>query len=244
MTIWIYTGGRPSNGARELAALDGFKRVIKGNGIKMTDIVINWGNTKELPFNNGLLYNHHEDVLVAANKLLTFEALTEENIPTVPWTESRDVATSWQQKGYTVVARKTLTGHSGAGIIIVERFDPMPDAPLYTCYINKNKEYRVHVCKQKVIDVQKKIRDPEREPKTWKIRSYANGFIFARNGLEENDRLNNLAIAAVEACGLDFGAVDIIQGKEDKQYYVLEINTAPGLEGQTIQAYADAFRAL
>jgi glutathione synthase/RimK-type ligase-like ATP-grasp enzyme len=44
------------------------------------------------------------------------------------------------------------------------------------------------------------------------------------------------------ALGLDFGAVDIIQD-DGGNFYVLEVNTAPGLEGQTIKSYAEGFNA-
>ena len=49
------------------------------------------------------------------------------------------------------------------------------------------------------------------------------------------------AIKAVELCGLYFGAVDMIWNAYKKQGYVLEINTAPGLEGQTVENYAEHF---
>lgn len=50
-----------------------------------------------------------------------------------------------------------------------------------------------------------------------------------------------MASTAVQALGLDFGAVDILQGK-DNQFYILEVNTAPGVEGdgrQVIRSLAD-----
>jgi D-alanine-D-alanine ligase-like ATP-grasp enzyme len=51
---------------------------------------------------------------------------------------------------------------------------------------------------------------------------------------------DQLSVEAVAALGLDFGAVDIIEDKEGN-FYVLEINTAPGLEGHTVTSYAKAF---
>lgn len=48
------------------------------------------------------------------------------------------------------------------------------------------------------------------------------------------------AAHAVDALGLDFGAVDILEGKDGK-FYVLEVNTAPGVESterQVIKALA------
>lgn len=244
MTIWLYTGGRPSNGAKTLAALDGFGRCVKGGGIKVQDILINWGTTK---IEIGLrelkrILNKPEKIYLASNKLKAFTVMSGADVRCVDWTEDQAVAQDWANTGSTVVVRKTLTGHSGAGIIIVEPGGDVPEVPLYTKYIFKIKEFRVHVCDGKVIDTQQKIRDPEQEPKDWKVRSHANGFIFARNLILDNEARNTLAIEAVKALGLDFGAVDIIQDKVGR-YYVLEVNTAPGLEGQTIQSYEEAFRA-
>jgi glutathione synthase/RimK-type ligase-like ATP-grasp enzyme len=47
-------------------------------------------------------------------------------------------------------------------------------------------------------------------------------------------------LAAVSALGLDFGAVDIIWNEREDKCYVLEVNTAPGLQGSTLENYANA----
>ena len=52
-----------------------------------------------------------------------------------------------------------------------------------------------------------------------------------------------MGIDAVSALGLDFGAVDIIEDADGK-LYVLEVNTAPGLEGQTLTLMAEALKEL
>jgi glutathione synthase/RimK-type ligase-like ATP-grasp enzyme len=51
------------------------------------------------------------------------------------------------------------------------------------------------------------------------------------------------AVKAIIKLGLDFGAVDIIQ-TPDGHGWVLEVNTAPAIEGSTVDAYADAFAEL
>jgi glutathione synthase/RimK-type ligase-like ATP-grasp enzyme len=48
-----------------------------------------------------------------------------------------------------------------------------------------------------------------------------------------------MAVHCVSALGLDFGAVDVIENK--KGSWILEVNTAPGLEGQTLEVYRSAF---
>jgi glutathione synthase/RimK-type ligase-like ATP-grasp enzyme len=242
--FWVYSGGRPSNGAKELAACDGFLRLRPGrfHKVKPDDIVINWGVTSLFKPGSAYLLNRPQDVLLAANKLTAFEIFDDNVVSAVPWTTDQVEAQEWATSGKTVVVRNKLTGSSGDGIVIVNKYEEVPDAPLYTQYIFKAFEFRVHVCAGKVIDTQKKIRDPDKEVTNWKVRSHENGFIFTRNSVLANPLRDKLAIDSALALGLDFGAVDIIQD-DGENFYVLEVNTAPGLEGQTIKSYAEGFNA-
>lgn len=241
MTIWVTTNGRPSNGARELAKQPGFRRAIKGGKVRPQDYLINWGCVDLPIFRDCKHIQPPLAVRVAVNKLTCLGKLEEYDVKTVEWTSLLEEAQDWKNNNHVIVARTKLTGHSGDGIVIIERDQPIVLAPLYTKYVFKEKEFRVHVVGNKVIDTQQKIRDPEREPVNWKVRSHENGFIFARNNIQPDPNRDLLAVSAIAALGLDFGAVDIIQDK-NKVYYVLEVNTAPGLEGQTIESYARAFR--
>jgi len=240
MTIWVTTNGRPSNGAKALASQEGFKWCVTGKFIKVNDLVVNWGSSQPINAPPAYTLNLPSNVAIATNKLAAFEHM-HGGVKTVDWTGVKAQAQKWHDEGFVVVARTKLTGHSGDGIIIVGKQDTVPDAPLYTKYVFKDKEFRVHVVRDKVIDTQRKIKDPEREVKDWKVRSHANGFIFVRGDIDPDPGRDSLAIMATKALGLDFGAVDIIQDKAGV-YYVLEINTAPGLEGQTVERYATAFR--
>lgn len=245
--LWVYSGDRPSNGAKELASEDSFLRLRKGreHRIKVGDIVINWGNTEPLNlFGVPKILNSCAAIKTASNKLDAFIKMEAQDVRVVDWSDDRVDAQNWIKDGVTIVVRKKLTGHSGDGIVILEKgtyTEDVPEAPLYTKYVFKAKEFRVHVVNGKVIDTQQKIKDPDREVISWKVRSHDNGFIFARNGIVPCIDRDNLAIAATSALGLDFGAVDIIHDKKGN-YLVLEINTAPGLEGQTVENYAKAFR--
>jgi hypothetical protein len=242
--IWIWTGGRPSNGAKALASQPGFRRLRKGKFIKPHHIIVNWGSSKPADWVHDHVLNESEPVRRASNKFHAFAALSCENVSTVPWTANKELALEWLSDGSTVVVRNVLTGHSGDGIIIVEKGNlELPDAPLYTKYIFKVREFRVHATRDKVIDTQQKVRDPDQEPKTWKIRSHANGFIFQRGNIQANQARDDLAVQAVKVLGLDFGAVDIVEDKKGN-FYVLEVNTAPGLEGQTIESYTQALKEL
>jgi hypothetical protein len=244
MTIRVYSG-RPSEGAALLADEDGFIRLRTGKFNKPGDVIVNWGNVGPIPNPKGChILNKQEAVGYAINKKKTFEVLSAYDIDTVPWTANRAVAEEWLKMGRTVVARKTLTGHEGAGIVIVEKVNELIQAPLYTLYINKVKEFRVHATPFGVIDTQWKVHDPKLgPPKDWKVRSYANGFIFQRKGIIASPARDQLAIQTVRALGLDFGGLDIIEDKQGN-FYVVEVNTAPGIEGTTVGLYGAALRQL
>ena len=173
-------------------------------------------------------------------------------LPRTPkFTTSTGQAYSWLEEGFQVVARTILNGNSGAGIVLLEEAhleEPAINAPLYVKYVPKKQEYRVHVFRNEVVDVQRKARrkDVADEDVNWKIRNHGNGFIFARGealGDVPEDVLVQSKLA-VAACGLDFGAVDVIYSDKEQAAYVLEINSAPGLSGSTLDGYVQRFREL
>lgn len=233
--IFVYSS-RPSRGARVLArALKG-RRVRDASRIRPNDIVINWGDSQcPVP-----ALNKREAVGIAANKLLTFDAL-KGSAPIPEYARTTD-GVSWHSEHATVV-RHLLQGHSGAGIEIIEPGKELPSARLYVRYIKKAQEYRVHVVKETVVLVQRKARNTDvgQEAVNWQIRNHDNGFIYQRNGVVVPTGLEDAARQAISALGLDFGAVDLIVTKAGK-VFVLEVNTAPGLEGSTVNDYAKGFQ--
>lgn len=143
--------------------------------------------------------------------------------------------------GYTILGRKD-NQHGGAGITIHHKeLYPTPlstNADFWVQYIKKSAEYRIHVFNGKVIDCVQKRKRIGKEVTSSMIRNHANGWIFCRNNVTLPDNAKSMAIYAIESLGLNFGAVDLIYNKHYNKYYVLEINTAPGLEGTTLEIYA------
>lgn len=235
--IYVFSS-RPSRSARSLArALKGRRISSQGDiHIGTSGTVINWGDSS-CPFKNAI--NKPDRVAVATNKLRCFNALATSGV-SIPRFAARKDCVSW--KGTTVVRHK-LQGHSGDGIEIVEGKD-FPNAPLYVEYIKKSEEYRVHVIGDQVVLVQRKARrrDVPDERVDWKVRNHSNGFIFQRNEVSCPESVTRSAIDAIRALSLDFGAVDLILGKT--KTYVLEINTAPGMEGSTVNDYREGFKRL
>lgn len=260
MTLNIYTHNPNSEGAKALANALGVKR-IKQEGSKYVGragkTVINWGssNVPAQVDSGARILNRPESVRRVTNKLDFFNLVKDAHrrngneTPRIPeFTTDRAVATRWVEEGAKVVVRTKLNGHSGDGIVVIEeRGVDIPAAPLYTKYVPKKQEWRVHVLKDgdqlTVIDMQRKIRDPKFEGvPNWNVRSHDNGFIFAREVDAPNPDILEQAIRALDVSGLDFGAVDVIWNQQQGAAYVLEINTAPGLVGQTVESYANAFK--
>ena len=211
------------------------------------DLVINWGNTHMPNWHWGTNdLNGPFNVAAACNKLDSFKVFKTLNVQTPLWTEDRNEAQNWVNSGNTVVVRTILNGHSGQGIRLVSEGE-VQAAPLYVQYKKKRHEFRVHVFQGSVLDVvQKRRRNRDERPETFnnQIRSYDNGWVFCRDNVTRVPEMDSLAISAVSSLGLDFGAVDIIYNESENQYYVLEVNTAPGIEGTTLQLYADKIASL
>lgn len=214
-----------------------------------TGIVVNWGNSGfdiNSVLDEALVLNHPTNIALAANKLHAFRKLAES--PVGPYTPT--FYTSWNtipNNEQEYVARAILTGSGGAGITVGRKEDLPRDCPLYTRYYKKREEFRVHVSRGDVIAVQRKAirRDAITADTNWKVRNHANGFVFARNDGFFTDhthlyeRLTNLAKDTVRYLGLSFGAVDIIWNERDGCFWILEVNTAPGVEGATINDYGN-----
>lgn len=205
--------------------------------------VVNWGNSTLPPeVAKCQVLNKPDAVALASNKLRAFEVLENTAGVTIPkFTTHADVAAAIFN---TTVVRHKLSGHSGEGIELVEKGEGLPVAPLYVEYVPKKQEYRVHVFQEEAIDIQRKARkkDVADENVNWKVRNLTGGFIYARD-FEPDDLpkgIEQMAVRAVKALGLDFGAVDLIYNQNQGQLYVLEVNTAPGLQGTTLEAYTKA----
>ena len=248
--IFIWSG-RASDGASELSQAVGGKRVKVENSKyinKSSHILVNWGSSS-IPFKVvSEVLNPPEAVAIAVNKLSTFRALSPTILP--EWTQDRSVAATWLEKGGSVCVRQKLSGSSGEGLVVFgpdnfQDWGKLQTAPLYTRYIKKAAEYRVHVFRDTVIDLQqKRLRSdlpPDFKP-NFQIQNLDNGFIFARENVKAPIPVLENAIAAVTGLGLTFGAVDVVWNEKRGLAAVLEVNTAPGLQGTTIESYATAIK--
>jgi hypothetical protein len=218
---------------------------------------VNWGNSR---FNYGgtefCIVNDPVFVSMMSNKLKFFTNCGHDKAVLI-WTQDRQEALDWKTK---VFARTKLEGSGGAGIVV---FDPedtaalLPQAPLYTQYVPKTHEYRLHMARSlrgngfTVMLAQRKVfvkTDERPAPLDWKVRSHDNGFIFqAQPDLEKlPPSVIDVAtrVMSVHFRDLHFAALDVMYHDKRQQAWVIEGNTAPGLENNTVSIYADYFAAL
>lgn len=247
MRIRILPYRSGSRSARALAdALGGRVLRLQGSTFRQRpdDVVINWGSTNIPP---GIAPTFNADVQIGSNKRSFFlQQMNHDNEDIIPrfWTGQPSIP----DDAFPIVCRTLLAGHSGAGIVIAHSRDELVAAPLYTQYVKKKAEYRIHLGRNRdevvTIAEQRKVRRQDHDNPNFQIRNHQNGFVYQRNDIVVPEAVREAARRAFIASGLDFGGVDVIFNEQQQRAYVLEINSACGLEGSTVEDYADFFRGL
>ena len=237
MSIKVYPYKQGSKSASVLAKhLQG--KVLKVEGSKFkpknTDIVVNWGASSLPSFSPARVLN--SDLSKNKDKLVAFKYMKEGGVSIPPfYTDKEEIP----EDGYPVMCRTILNGHSASGLVVANSPEECVQAQLYTKYIKKKDEYRVHVFQGEVFFVQRKAKKQGVTEVNWKVRNLANGFVFVEADLEAvPECVKEQAVKACEALGLDFGGVDVIYNEQSSTAYVLEVNCACGLEERTAEKYA------
>lgn len=239
--MFIYPYKKGSKSAKALGQM--LKcRVLTRPKFSRKGPLLNWGSCS-IPLGTYPLLNEFASIEIASNKLSSFERFKQDGVACPDFTTDRNVAIGWiVNDGSTVICRKLLRSHSGKGIVIAKTIDELVKCPLYVKYFPKSYEFRVHVFDGKVIDyVQKRKRNDVGPDYNKYVRCHANGWVFCRDNILVKDSVKTLAVDAVNALGLDFGAVDICMTRSGK-CKVLEVNTAPALENTTLKSYVKAIK--
>lgn len=252
-TLWPHEGAGPSS--RPLARGIGidWKRTNRIVRPDPGDTIINWGRATrpaELLNDHAEVWNPWDKVAVAVDKLQSLTVMKEAGVNVPEFTTDREIAREWLRDGRTVLVRSLLRASRGRGIVVVRGAEAeLPPAPLYVKYRKKQDEYRIHVFNGQVLDAQQKRRRREfegdiEEGNRGRIRSWANGWVFTREGVVPPACVIDQSLRAVSALGLTFGAVDVgyRPNAEGGKATVYEVNTAPALEGTTLEKYIAAFK--
>lgn len=202
--------------------------------------LIRWGNAGEFPISVVREINSRKAILNASNKLRALKLMKEAGISVPAFSIDHN------ELNYPVLGRN-FSGFGGKDIVVYEEkgnhhyYGKSHD--FYTTYIPNTREYRIHIVNGRIIRIQGKYLDHPDQHKNKYVKNYDQGFRFRTPDTELHSRRKEESIAAVEALGLDFGAVDLIIGT-DKNHYILEVNTAPSCSPLTLSQYAEAIGAI
>lgn len=248
--FYLYCDRPTDGGIALIRALKGKRIKAEGSRFrpKRNRIVINWGSTHVTP--HWKVVNSPDAIEKCANKHMFFISMNHLNKFLPPFTSDIRTAKEWIKNGKMAVGRAVLNGHSGQGIRLNDGknfLDNLEGCPLYTQYIPKDEEYRVHCLKEPAgpyaFYVQKKVKRKDFAGKVKQtVRNHENGYTYQHNNVALPIPVSQAVCEIFAASGLDFGAVDVIYCKATNKAYVLEINTAPGLEGHSVEVYAAAFQ--
>ncbi len=214
-------------------------RLVTPQNSKTMTHVVNWGCVR-LRFDYYSVLN--ADLRIAASKVVAYAALEHAGIAHPYMFADAEAAMTCGQP--FLGRRDGLSG--GRGIVVYQEGQKPASHDFYTQLIACRREYRLHVFNDHIIAIQKKLIADARSI----IHNHDNGVTFqhipdqAFNiGTNTTREIKDMAINAVRAVNLDFGAVDFIQEQGTNKLYVLEVNTAPGIRTDSIyNAYLAAFR--
>lgn len=241
LSVW----GKGS-GSKALARALGVKR-----NIRRADKVIRWKSLEVLgqPTKE---FNSTSAIRLASHKYNSLKAIEQAGVKVPPC--STRLADLTKDRFNGIILAREFYHTKGEDISIGEfengnfkgtswydiHHQPVdPDnAEYYIKYLKPRGEYRYHVAFGKVILATKKIL-AEGAVDDSLIRNHQDGK-WKQVVCTETEKFSEACIKAVVALGLDFGAVDFINVKGEP--YILEINTAPGLEVENrLEAYKKAF---
>lgn len=246
MPVFISPYKMGSRGAKSLARSLLCPRITGEKVLPAETLVVNWGNST-LPTirarGNHRVLNKPEAVARARDKRVALKTMRDAGVSVPEFTTDPAVANEWRKTG-VVYGRALVSSQGGAGIhILTQEAATIPTLPLYTKGVTKAFEFRLHLFCGSVIDYTQKKRRAGSDTDGM-IKNLDNGWVFCRDGVALPKAVLDNARAAVAALGLDFGAVDVLYKRNEDKAYVLEVNTAPGLEGTTLVKYSEAVRRL
>lgn len=201
------------------------------------DYVIRWGSRTSVNYTpRETTLNTQNSLNTNTDKLQSLQILDNSGINVPEWTTDRNEISD--TFGYPALGRaESHTRGEDINLIMQWRDAYLTDGNDYFVeYIPTDIEFRMHVVNGEVIKTHEKRLRSEADNHPY-IRNGETGWVFVNPRGETPP--DSLAVDAVGAIGMDFGAVDIIRS-ENGDYYVLEVNSAPSLDESNMERYGAA----
>jgi glutathione synthase/RimK-type ligase-like ATP-grasp enzyme len=218
--------------ARNLANLLDIKAKLNP---RINPPLIRWGNSSNIYIKDTKL-NDPNLMRIASNKL-SFSQFSEKNE-----IESIILYNGVVPKSYPIFVRTLLNSYSGKGIVIAEdentylKYRNYP----YSLFKNFQFELRVHVLGGKVVKIFRKEKDNENDnEQKYPIRNIKNGYHFSVRNINNYPKVNAIAESLYKKFPLEMMGLDLGYVEEEHKYYIIEVNTCPSLNDETIKLYVD-----
>lgn len=192
-------------------------------------VIIRWGTRESIVAENSVIYNKAAAIANATDKLVSRKLFVEKGVNAPRLLNHVD-----DYKDGIIIARPFI--HSkGRNFVVINNKKELEyhwrTGWYYSEFIDKVREFRVHVGHSKVLALMEK-HNPNNGNIAWN-RAVNDSEPFTRIKQSEADEQKLLpvmieAIKAVNALGLDMGGADVILDNNGVAY-VLEVNTAPTL---------------
>ena len=223
---------RPSDGARCLSAAlrsrgADSRHVRRYDRLRNADLTINWGT---LVPNSSSWLNGNAPI---GNKYVELRMMRLAGVPT-PDHSLEPRGAGWLTRTFRHHAANDLLNNN----LVVGDY--------YTEFVPTVREFRVHIIDGLSVRIGMKKHSPHTTIHHPFIRSSMGGwgiYYDSEAQARVTKEVRNVAKEAIIALSYDFGAVDVAI-TEDNRPIVWEVNSAPGLEGKTVDVYADKFIAL
>ena len=223
-----------------------------------TTKVIRWGNAKTIRTPGVEFLNSASSIMLAGDKLAPLQKLNEAGVPHVEFVTQRpdhpDASVWFGRKkrgfgGHDIVALNNhgawIPGTNYSGYNGPSALEKLRACEFFTRYVENSREYRIHVVNGNIVRYQRKYPLAAARPAPVRVQNHKNGYVFQQPRQRLHAERTDACIAAVEALGLDFGAVDMIvdlSAGDRGRTVVLEVNTAPSCSPKTAEAYVNALR--
>ena len=197
--------------------------------------------------------NTVESIENSRDKLRMKKCFATLDIPQAEWWSDHLDRTSFDEKMYPLVG-KLIVGFKGHGMQLINNESELRtwlsshnNGQYYLeKFYNYSREYRVHATQSHAFMSWRKLRRSDATER-WFFNSSNCNWVSPEHPLFDRPRnwdvMEEAAVNAIRAVGLDIGAVDIrVQSKDTPKFIVLEVNSAPQLGEAGIEAYKNEIR--
>jgi len=224
--------------ARRLAKMLGIKAVNERENKGMP--VIRYGSSRCFGYKNPQV-NTGLSIMKATNKSGALNILDNHGITVPKYYAFVDV----EEIKYPVLARKVFH-KQGRDIILCNNREEAVNAlhsgrDYLVEFIEARAEYRLHCIDTQVVKIFRKVRRDSVTNDFIRCTRFGWGFYKVDTEQDWLEPMKNKALESLKVLGLYFGAVDMIHST-DHRFVVLEVNSAPALNTETLIIYTEKLR--